>query len=220
MEEKLNRRLFDIITNLDYRNIITRYLSIALSIILQSCLILYWAQQKTNYFIDELYTFGYAHTFTYDKEDVRYITESEDWKYEEWLDNSILKGKLVVSEPDTLLNQPLAIAMKMLLARRNYMGIMNILMTLFAPGEVNKYPGIIFNLFLFALTQILLYIICKNKTKSTFVSLLMIIMYGFSSMAIGTYVYVRFYAFVILLLMLPGFCFLRVLAASLLPHLL
>lgn len=177
-------------------------LAIFIIIIAQLCLMFFWAIQKSNYFIDEFYSFGYAHSFTFDKKDITYITQSEEWQYEKWIDNSILKEKLVVSEPDSLLSQSPLTALKMLFTRRNHQGILNILFSVFSPGKVEKYPGIVFNLLIFILTQIVLFRICKELTDNAFISLLALFMYGFSSMAIGTSIYVRFYALVILLLIL------------------
>ena len=63
-------------------------------------------------------------------------------------------------------------------------------------------PAIVFNQVLFVLTQIVLYRIMKDLTGSTAVSILTLMMYGFSGMAISTVLYVRFYMLVTLLLLL------------------
>ena len=197
---RLNERITEKVNKFDSPRI--QYLAFSIIVVAQLCLMSFWAVQKTNFFIDEFYSFGYAHSFTFDRKDITYIPQSDDWQYEQWIDNSILKERLVVSESDSLLSQSPSTALRMLVMRRNHQGIMNLLLSIFSPGQVDKYPGIVFNLLIFVLTQIVLFKICKELTDSALIGLLAIFMYGFSSMAIGTSIYVRFYALVILFLLL------------------
>ena len=72
----------------------------------QVSMIWFWTMRKTNLFADELLSFGYAHSYTFDREDVVYIYETSDWEYETWVDNRALRDHLEVSEEKSLLSQP------------------------------------------------------------------------------------------------------------------
>lgn len=168
----------------------------------QVLVMLYWMRQKSNYFIDELFSMGYAHTYTFDREDKGYINESDVWQEEKWIPNSQLKDQIEVSRQDSLLNKPLGTAVPMLLLRRTYHGILNILMSSFSPGVVGKVPGIVLNIIIFCLTQLVLFGICFELTGSNRVSLAVLTMYGYSLAAISFVMYIRFYCFVVLLFLL------------------
>ena len=171
-----------------------------LIVALQLLLMGYWSTQKSNYYIDEMFSMGYAHTFIHPKEDVVYINFSKEWDNEKWIENEILKDQLETTQEDSVFKLPFPNAIRKLFLGRNYMGMLNILMSFFSPGRMNRYPGIILNLVIFAATQLLLYRICRCLGGSFLASLMTVIMYGFSAMAIGLSMYIRFYAWVIFLL--------------------
>lgn len=197
---QLHLRIRDITHIMESRR--SGFLLVAFILVMQVALITFWASQRSNYYIDELFSFGSAHSYTFDKKDIMYINRSDAWQYEQWVDNRVLKEQLKVTETESLLSRQPTDAIRMLLTRRNYLGILNILMTVFSPGEVSAAPAVVFNLVLFVLAQIVLYRIMKNLTDSNVVSVLAIMMYGFSGMAISTVLYIRFYMLVTLLLLL------------------
>ena len=168
----------------------------------QVALIAFWANQSCNYYIDELFSFGSAHSYTFAKKDIMYIDWSDEWQYEDWVDNSALKDQLRVSEDESLLNQNPVDMIRMLIKGRNYHGILNILVSIFSSGEISRWPPVILNLILFVLAQLVLYRIMRDLTGSAAVSILAILMYGFSGMAISTVLYIRFYMLVTLFLLL------------------
>lgn len=172
-----------------------------LLVALQIGLIGYWAANRSNYYIDEMFSFGSAHSYTFEKKDIMYINASDSWKYEEWVDNSELKEQMYVSDSESLLRKDPKTAISMLLFRRNYHGILNMLMTLFSSGRMSMGPPIVFNLVLFVFSQILLLRIVMELTDSYPVAFLAATMYGFSEMAISTHLYIRFYALVVFLLL-------------------
>lgn len=171
-------------------------------VVTQVLVMLYWMREKSNYFIDELFSMGYAHTFTFDRKEIGYINKSDVWQEEKWIPNSLLKDQIEVSPEDSLLNKPFGTAVKMLLTRRSYRGILNILMSSFSPGAVGKVPGIVFNIIIFCLTQLVLYGICYDLTGSNWISLAVLTMYGYSLAAISFVMYIRFYCYVMLLFLL------------------
>lgn len=170
-------------------------------LLIQAALIVFWAGQRSNYYIDELFSFGSAHAYALPKENAVYITSSEKWQYEEWIENSVLKEELEITSKESLLSRPPLRAIRLILTGRNYHGILNVLMSAFSPGKVSAYPAAVLNLILFLFTQLVLYSTMKRLTGSFSISLLTILMYGFSAMAISTVLYVRFYMLVTLLLL-------------------
>ena len=159
-----------------------------------------FAVRKSNFYIDEMFSMGYAHTYIHPREDVVYINFSKDWNNEKWVENSVLKDQLETTAEDSVFTLPLSKALRKLFLGRNYMGMLNIVMSMFSPGKMGKYPPIILNFFIFVMTQLLLYRICRSLSNSWTASLMAITMYGFSAMSIGLSIYIRFYALTILLL--------------------
>ena len=198
---KVNNLLKSVIDGFDNNKTVRKAIFIFL-VMTQVLVMLYWMGQKSNYFIDELFSMGYAHTYTFDCKDRGYINQSDIWQEGEWLPNSALKDQIEVSHQDSLLNKPLGTAVPMLLLRRTYHGILNILMSSFSPGAVGKVPGIVFNIIIFCLTQIVLFGICYDLTENNRVCLAVLTMYGYSLAAISFVMYIRFYCFVVLLFLL------------------
>ena len=172
-----------------------------LVIIFQIAVICHWASRKSNYFVDELFSFGYAHSYTFNKKDVGYIDNSPEWKYEEWISNEVLKTQLEVSPDESLLRKNPVSALKMLLTRRNYHGFLNIIMDVCSSGKTSVWAPIIFNLVLFVFSQVILFRIVYEMTHSFPAALLAVFMYGFSGTAINTHLFIRFYAWVLFLVL-------------------
>ncbi len=170
-------------------------------LVLQMTVILFWAHQRQNYYVDELYSFGYAQSYLIPTKDFKKIDLSEEWKFEEWIRNQPLKEQLEVTKEESLLCKGPAEILKLLVTRRNYHGLLNIVMSLFSPGEVSMAPGIVMNLVFFMLAQLLLFRIMSEMTGSFSLSAVAVLMYGFSGMAISMAYYIRFYMLVILLVL-------------------
>ena len=170
-------------------------------VVIQLIVMCVFAAQKSNYYIDEMFSMGYAHTYTHPWKDVVYINQSAAWENEQWIDNGILKNQLETTKEDSVFAKPFPETVRALFFRRNYMGMLNVLMSTFAPGRMTAYPAIALNLILFIFTQLLLYRVCRELTGSFSASVMAVFMYGFSAMAIGLCMFVRFYAWVILLLL-------------------
>ena len=52
---------------------IIRIIVFTLVITIQIAVICHWAIRKSNYFVDELFSYGYAHSYTFDKKDASSI---------------------------------------------------------------------------------------------------------------------------------------------------
>ncbi len=176
--------------------------SAALLIIIlsQMTVICYWMTQRRNLYIDELYSLGYAQSYTLDSKDVMYFYKTPEWKYETWIENESIRNHLETSDEESLFSQPPLTAINMMLQRRNYFGILNIIMSVFSPNRISAYPGIIFNILLFFLIQLLIYRITKELSGRCVPAILAVVMYGFSIMAVNMTLYIRFYSLVIVLL--------------------
>lgn len=178
-----------------------RCLIVTVFLVLQVLQLLHYAAVKQNYFVDELFSMGYAHSFTYDRKSNIYITDSEDWSYESWIPNRILKEQIETLPEDSLLHVSFPTAVRMLLTRRNYHGFLNIVMSVLSPGEVTKAPGIFLNIPFFVCIQVLLYRLCMRFSGNFTCSLFTLIMYGFSPAAVNMAGFIRFYCLSVLLFM-------------------
>ena len=167
-------------------------------LILQTAVICCRVFQKQNYYIDELLSMEYAKSFAYVDRPLQ-STGMRDpvyFEYEKWIDNDVLKDTLIVYSEDGLLNLNIpAAAFKLITAPYNYFGLLNIVMSVFSPEELSHYPAAALNIIFFIFVQIILYRVLREITGGGIVSLLGVLMYGFSGMAVGLSVFVRFYAY-------------------------
>lgn len=172
-----------------------------LIVLLQMGLVFFWMTRKTSFFLDELYSFGGAQAYADSRNNSVYIHDSPVWKFGEWVENRVLKDQLRVSAEESLLRLPPLKALKQLMTRRNYYGILNILLSVFAPDSISGYPAILFNILILFFTQLLLYRIAEELTGSNSAAVLAVLMYGFSTMAVSMALYVRFYTFSLFLVL-------------------
>lgn len=174
-------------------------------LILQVAVICFRVSQKQNYYIDELLSMEYAKSFAYVDRPLQ-STGMRDpvyFEYEKWIDNDVLKDTLIVYSEDGLLNLNIpAATFKLITAPYNYFGLLNIVMSVFSPEELSHYPAAALNIIFFIFVQIILYRVLREITGSEAVSLLGVLMYGFSGMAVGLSIFVRFYAYAGLLFFL------------------
>ncbi len=94
-------------------------------ILIQILVSLYWFNNKTNYFVDEYYSFGYASNFLGTEDTSTYITTSEAFKMNSWTGNYDLKKQLLVSDVESVLNLSFPDKVKIFLGKRNYFFILN-----------------------------------------------------------------------------------------------
>lgn len=169
-------------------------------ILLQIIVILYWANEKSNFFIDELYSKGYASSFTGEGDTAQYITVSSEWKLNEWINNTSLKKYLVVSDEEQIFRLPFSEAVKKLLIGRNYFGLLNIAESMAGYSIVSMRPGILLNMFIFIIVELALLIFMRKIKMDVRSRYLALIMFGFSGYIISCVEYIRFYIIVIMYL--------------------
>ena len=161
---------------------------------------------KTNYMVDELYAMDSAHS--YNELVRRYINESERWTPEEWTPNAQLKELLVVDSSTSLLSRPFPEIVKRLLTKRPFMGILNVVESVFTPGEVRKTGGIGLNIVLLVLIQLLLFHLLARLDVRPEIRLLAVFMNGFTGMTMSMTMFIRFYLWIefLVLLILLLYC--------------
>lgn len=169
-------------------------------IALQIVVLLYWANEKINFFVDELYSKGYASSYTGEGDTARYITYAPEWKPNEWVNNALFKKYLVVSDEERIFRLPFSEAMKKILTGRNYFGLLNIVESIAGYSIVSARPGIVLNMFIFIILEIALLIFMHKMKMDVRSRYLALIMFGFSGYIISSVEYIRFYIIVIMYL--------------------
>lgn len=167
-------------------------------IVLQVLNLIYWANVKVNYHIDELFSMGYANSYT---EDVNpYITSTEDWRFNEWLNNAELQKYLWISEGKEIYSMPLGQAIiKLTTASDNHSGLLNLAESLSGYDTVSKWPGIFLNIFIFIVAELVLIALAGRLKLSKWATALFLILFGFCGYTIGLVEFIRFYMLVVLM---------------------
>lgn len=177
--------------------------------LIQLAFMLYWAGQKENYIVDELYSMERAASFSGRGNTSYYVTLSPEWNLNTWIKASELKKYFIVTENESLLNIPIIEAARRIIKGRSYNGLLNIAMSLAGYSIVTARAGILLNLFFFVLAEFF-FVLLMNKLDLDQVSKIMAFsMFGFSAYIIGIVEYIRFYTLVIALLLavLNLFCY-------------
>lgn len=180
-----------------------RVLIILGAILLLQCLMLvYWQGQRGNFCVDELYSFGYASSFTSNSS--HYITDSPEWKFDEWMDSDDLTGQLRVEKSERLNSLPLTDQIHLFLQKRAYFGMMNLIMSASGYGSTfyqYAWRILILNLQLFLIAELLLAYCVRKITGNEEVMILSVLMFGSCAVIMGIAGYVRFYILAIALLL-------------------
>lgn len=165
-------------------------------IVIQILVSLYWLNNKTNYSIDEYYSFGYASNFLGTEDTSIYITTSEAFKMNSWTDNNDLKKQLLVSDAESVLNLSFSDKIKTFFGKRNYFFILNLAESLYNYDGITKRPAFMVNVLIMIISEILLIILLRKMGLNRLLIGLCLAMYGLSAFAIGLELYVRFYCLV------------------------
>lgn len=168
-------------------------------IILQVGMLLYWSSVKTSYHVDELYSMGYASSFTGQTYNSKYITTSKDFWFNKWISNSDLKEYIVMSDDESVFSAPFSVVMKKMVTGRNYMGLLNLAESLFGNGTISHRPGFILNVVFYILTDVFLYLLFKRLGVREHIRYLAVLMIGLTGYMISAAEFIRFYMLVIFL---------------------
>lgn len=173
---------------------------LAAIIALQCAVMAYWIGRKTNFHVDDLYSFQYAHCFT-GKDEFQYLGKGEEWDNGTRYQASELREQFGVTD-ETSVFQNLPESLERIATGRGYNGILNAVEYLFGEGEFDPRPALYLNAVLSAITQLLLFLTMRRVGASQTASLLAVLMYGSSGIVISHVVFVRFYILVNMLAML------------------
>ena len=171
----------------------------AFIMVLQIIVILYWGKIKTNYYVDEFFSMGYASSFTEKGDTAKWINTSPDYKFNEWIENAALKKYLLLSDEEKVFNvSPITVIHKFI-TKGNYYGFLNIAESIAGYDSVTSKPGLFLNILFFVLAELSLISLMKKMGFDEKVSCLSLAMFGFSSYVLSTAEYIRFYMMVIML---------------------
>lgn len=152
----------------------------------------YWGSRKEGYFCDEVYSYHYTN-----RVDAPYITvDGEETWQETWHDTDFFRDYLTMSEDETFDIKGVLKSIE----QDPHPPIFYILMELSCssfsilfPGVFSKWCGIAVNIFFFVLAIIVLYKLSKEISQSDFWAMSVCALYGFSTGAVSTVVFIRMY---------------------------
>ncbi len=160
-------------------------ISISIIILLQLGNIMYYANQKQGYYVDEIYTMELANHY-YEP----FLTSREKY-YEEWHDAQYYQDSLIPKENifeygSVIYNQSRDVHPPL------YYLIYHTVSS-FLPITISKWIGISINIVFFFISSILLYAISKRFFECRSIQLLPNILWGFSVAAVSSVMYIRMY---------------------------
>ena len=164
--------------------IIKTYTFLSVIILLQICLIAYFGYKKEGLFMDELWTFNLSNGYFFPM-----VGDASSY-YDRWLPGDFFHDALVASKPfsfdSVFYNQSADVHPPLYYAIIHFICSITI-------GEYSKWHGIILNIALFLISQILLFELTKKVTKETRYALVVCFLYGFSIGTISMCVSIRMY---------------------------
>ena len=170
----------------------------AIIIFLQLLVIVYWSSCKTNYHIDELFSMAYANDFFGLRGNPQYITESDEFVWDAWINASEFKRYMSIPWEGKVFNAPLSKVIKVLFTERNYFGLLNIAESVVGTSKA----GIMLNCLFFVITEIVLISLMRKLDMDSITGYLALAMFGFSVYIISAAEFIRFYMLVIMLLLI------------------
>ncbi len=179
----------------------------AFILILQVAFIIYWANIKTNYNIDELYSIGYASSLTGLGEGAEYITTSPEFRIGEWMHNSELKKHLVQSDIESIFNAPIGRVMDKFIKGRNYYCFLNASEAIIGNRTISVTAGVFLNIICMIIAELMLALLMKRMNIDQRIRILAVAMFGFSVYVISACVFVRFYMLIIMIMLIVLNCF-------------
>ena len=148
--------------------------------------------EKKGYHSDEMYTYGYANGYDMTFLSNAGLPNNERINDNEWISGDLFLEYLSVEEDERFAYMSII---------RNERGVhpplyFILLHTIssFFPGKFSWWFGFSINLVLFVLTQIFLFLFVRRLAKSSFIGILLCLLYGFSQGGINTFIYIRMYS--------------------------
>jgi len=168
-------------------------------IAIQLVVVLYWANAKSNFFLDEFYSMGYASSYTGGS--TGFPTASDNWKPNEWVNNAPFKKCLTVEEDEQIIRLPFFKALKKMVTGKNYFGFLNIAESITGYSHISIRPAIALNMIFFVSAEIAFLLFMRKIEMDVRSQYLALAMFGFSGLGLGLVVFIRFYIIVIMYLL-------------------
>lgn len=186
------------LTKMDDKPNKRRILIYVIIIFFQLLVIMYWNNCKTNYHIDELFSMGYANDIFGIQGNPQYITESDEYVLESWINVSELKEYLSIPDEGRVFNVPFSKVIRSLLIERNYYGLLNIAESFVGTSKA----GVMLNCLFFVIAEIALISLLRKLDLDSITGYLALFMFGFSVYIISAAEFIRFYMLIIMLLLI------------------
>lgn len=171
-------------------------------LIIQCAYMIFWGTQKSGYYVDEFFTYDKAHYISESTPNREKLYDAEFLEYEKWYDVPEIKNTLMVKREEALMQDSFLYNVYAFTQKWPYMALLNYVEAIFFEGKLSWWSAISLNIVLFALNQVVLFLLAKRVCKDQTMALLAGVMYGFCGMAASMVVYVRFYMYVTFLMTL------------------
>ena len=177
------------------------WVTLVVIIAVQCSVMAYWATQKQNLFLDEYLTFSRAQSVTMPNPGRFDFPANDVWREGSWVDAGTARSFLSVEPHESVLlsEETFTSAARRV---RSYYVLLNMLEATLCPGTMGLSVAMGFNIVVFAAGQAVLYLVARGIGSSRWASLLTVLTYGSSSMAITHVTYARFYVWVAFLFLL------------------
>ena len=176
-------------------------------IVLQLTLLIYLMYNKVGFFGDEIYTYTTSNSrlgIIFEG----YGKSTYDCSYK-WSDGQLFKDYITVNKDKRFDYKNVYNIQTLDTHPPFYFYLIHTICSMF-PESFSKWYGLSLNIIVFVLTQILLFAVCKQISFNDKYALLTCFSYGFSTLALDCFVYIRMYAlltfFYLLLLYLYILC--------------
>lgn len=168
---------------------------IILFLLLNVSMMLFFGMKKNGYNVDELYTYGLSNSYYEPFINISENTELSSDYFEEYFtvqDNEKFAYKSVYNNQSRDVHPPF------------YYFLFHTIASL-TPNVFSKWTGITLNILLFIISWLVLYKLAKLILKDKYLSLLPPVIWGFSSGAISSVVFIRMYMLMTLFVLLTSY---------------
>lgn len=199
--------LFELENNKKNKIIIWMFVAL---IVIQLFSFIYLSYEKNDFFIDETYSYIFSNSYSADS------IPSDESYYNQWINGSDFEKFSTVQENERFSYNKVYYNSSRDQHPPLYYFILHTICSFF-PNTLSKWTGLITNIVLFALAQILLFFISKRVFNNSVWSLVPMALYGGSLYAINTVVFIRMYMLSTLLTLALLFVHIRFIKRKLKP---
>ena len=186
------------------------YIYLVLIILLQSCLLIIYMNNKIGYYFDELWSYSLSNSLNDIPIYSSHLTDNKELNlYNRWIPGNFFHKILTIQNDERFNYKKVKYNHSLDSHPPFYCYLLHTICSFF-PDSFSKWYGLSLNLTFFVLTQILLFFISKELFSEK-IALLCVAYYGFTSAAINTFVYIRMYSLSTLFFLLLTFIYIKAL---------